>query len=101
MFCHTLALALGMTVAEVQEKVSGEELKWWMAYNRISPIGPERQDYNAALIASTVFNSQRTKGKPIEIEDMALKWGVKKKMIRGAEAIGKLLSSIPIMKRSS
>ena len=88
MFCHTLALALGMTVAEVQEKVSPEELKWWKAYHSISPIGKERDDYNAALIAQSVLNANSKK--PFKIDDVVLKWG-KKKMIRGAKNIMAIL----------
>jgi hypothetical protein len=84
-----------MTVSEVQEKVSPEELCWWMAYNRISPIGPDRQDYNAALIAQAVYNSNMGKGRRLKLDDVRLKWGEGgKTMIRNMKGMINLLSSV-------
>lgn len=84
-----------MTVAEVQAKVSHDELKWWMAYHRVSPISRERDDYNAALIASTMLNCHSTK-KTFSIDDVRLKWGAgKDKMVRGAKNMLNLLRLIP------
>lgn len=101
MFCHTLALALGMTVAEVQEKVSAEELKWWMAYSRISPISKDRDDYNAALITQAIYNVNRGKSKPLKIDDVRLKWGdTKKSMVRNMKGMIKLLGAVSGLKRS-
>lgn len=56
-----LALRLGKTLGELQQSISVSELRMWMAFDRISPIGDERNDYHAAQIATAVFNSQRTK----------------------------------------
>ena len=91
-----------MTVAEVQEKVSIEELKWWMAYNKISPISKERDDYNFASIAQAIYNVNRGQGKALKIEDVRLKWGeAKKSMVSGMKGMIKILSSVNGLKRSS
>lgn len=101
MFCHSLALALGMTVAEVHEKVSGEELRWWMAYNRISPISKDRDDYNSALIAQAIYNVNRGKNKPLKIDEVKLKWGeAKTGMVRNMKGMIKLLSTVGGLRKS-
>ena len=88
-------------MGELQRKMTTEELHWWMAYNEKSPIGPERWDYNFAMVASMIANVHKTKGKPVSIKDTVLKWGGdKKKMVRGVQAMRKLLCSIPAFKRS-
>jgi hypothetical protein len=89
-----------MTVEEVNQRVSPTEFKWWMAYNRMSPIGPERQDYNFAMLASVLVNIHKTKGKAVAIKDMVLKWGKPKKAAQGIDQMVKILKSIPGMKFS-
>lgn len=46
--------------------ISAAELEEWRAFDRISPIGDERADLQAGIIASTVFNctpGRKGKGK--------------------------------------
>ncbi len=38
--------------------MGADEFTAWLAYDRISPIGPERADYMAAIIATAVVNSR-------------------------------------------
>lgn len=64
-----LALALGMTVEELGERMSGRELSEWVAFDRISPIGDERADLRAGIVASVVANAHRTKGEPFKPAD--------------------------------
>jgi len=66
-----LTLALGhRSVAEAQRWISSREFGEWLAYDRISPIGPERQDWHAALLASTFANAFRGKNRaPFRIKD--------------------------------
>lgn len=46
-----------------------------MAYERISgPLGGARGDYHAALISSSVINSQRGKKKPIALKQFIPVW---------------------------
>ncbi len=64
-----MALALGMTVEELGERMSGLELQEWMAFDRLSPIGDDRGDLQAGIIASTVANAHRSRGRPFRPQD--------------------------------
>ncbi|KFK98133.1 DUF4035 domain-containing protein [Serratia sp. Ag1] len=68
-----LALRLGKTLGELRQSMSISELRLWMAFDRINPIGDERNDYHAAQITAAVYNSQRTKD-PLSISDVLLRW---------------------------
>lgn len=57
----TLALRLGMTLQELRERMSAEELLLWMAYNRDSPIGDVRGDIQASIVAAAAFQAQGAK----------------------------------------
>jgi hypothetical protein len=69
MFMFRLALALGMTVEELGERMSSKELSEWIAFNAISPIGDERGDLQAGIVASVMANCHRTKGQPFKPVD--------------------------------
>lgn len=47
------------------------ELYLWVAYDRISPIGDERQDIHAAQISSAIYQAQ---GAKVTIQDTIIKW---------------------------
>ena len=64
-----LALALGRTVAELEETMSSRELTEWIAFNAIQPFGDTRADLRSAIIASTVANCHRTSGTPFKVAD--------------------------------
>jgi len=64
-----LALALGRTVAELEETMSSRELTEWIAYNAVQPFGDTRADLRSAIIASTVANCHRTSGTPFKVAD--------------------------------
>lgn len=72
----TLALRLGRTLKEIRETLSASELKMWIAYDRLSPIGDFRGDIQAAQISAAVLNSQ---GSKTTISDLQLKWGESEK----------------------
>lgn len=61
-----------MTVAELQSRISSREISEWMALAAIEPLGEEREDYRAALIAATFANSMRGEREPYKIEDFLL-----------------------------
>lgn len=63
-----------MTVRQMLESMSAQELNEWMAYDMIEPIGNRRGDIQAALIAMTVANYSMTKkkGKTFGIQDFLL-----------------------------
>ena len=57
------------SVAEAQRSIDSREFAEWLAYDRISPIGPERADWRAAMLAATLANVWRGKGAPLAIAD--------------------------------
>lgn len=66
---------MGMPVSELLERVSSRELTEWQAYEVVTgPIGPARGDVQAAIVAATVANSNRGKGKPLTPADFVPEW---------------------------
>jgi hypothetical protein len=57
-FFLTLALRLGRTLHELRSTLTASELKMWIAYDRVSPIGDWRGDVQAAQISAAAFNAQ-------------------------------------------
>lgn len=58
-----------MTVSELLERVSSRELTEWAAYFKLEQLGMnpnERADLRAGIVASTVYNVNRGKSKPLE-----------------------------------
>lgn len=66
-----------MTVRELLARTSSRELTEWIEFEKLNgPLGPERADFHAALIASTLANVHRGKGKPpAKISDFLPQWG--------------------------
>jgi len=64
MFACQLAMRLGMTVGQVFELPNTEWNLFW-AFNRLSPIGDERRDLNAASVCAAVTNVHMGKGKRV------------------------------------
>ncbi|MBI0294508.1 DUF4035 domain-containing protein [Streptomyces sp. PRKS01-29] len=64
-----------MTVRRLLAETGSRELAEWMAYERITgPLDGRRGDVQAAIIASTVANSQRSKGRALLPKDFIPKW---------------------------
>lgn len=55
-----------MTVAECKRRVSAREFGLWVAWNRISPIGPERDDLRMANLIWHVMNVLSSKPYPFK-----------------------------------
>lgn len=68
----SLALRLGRTLHELRQTLTASELKMWIAFDRVSPIGDWRGDVQAAQIAVATLNAQ---GGKYSIEDVILKFG--------------------------
>ncbi|OKO99382.1 phage tail assembly protein T [Xenorhabdus eapokensis] len=68
----TLALRLGKTLHELQREMSASELLCWLEYDRLSPLGDERGDIQAAQITAAVYQSQ---GGKVALRDALLQWG--------------------------
>ncbi|QBH97156.1 DUF4035 domain-containing protein [Limnobaculum zhutongyuii] len=66
-----LALRMGRTLSELRQHMSANELMMWAEYDRISPIGDVRGDYQAAQIVSALYGSQ---GVDVSIQDATLRW---------------------------
>jgi hypothetical protein len=49
-------------VRQLLAEIDARELAEWMAYDSLDPIGDERGDYQAGIIAATVANRWRVKG---------------------------------------
>ena len=67
-----MALRLGRTVHELRQTLTASEMKMWIAYDRLSPIGDWRGDVQAAQVATAAINAQ---GGKLGINDVLLKWG--------------------------
>ena len=67
-----LALALGSTVRELQQRMDGREFSEWLAYYQISPFGYDRTDFNAATIAATIA---QTRGVNLNVGDYMPEFG--------------------------
>ncbi|WP_431772178.1 phage tail assembly protein T [Streptomyces cucumeris] len=70
-----------MTVRRLLAETGSRELAEWAAYERITgPLDGRRGDVQAAIVAATVANSQRTKGRPLQPKDFIPKWDKPKAM---------------------
>ena len=78
-----------MTVAELLARVSSRELTEWMAYERLTgPLGGERADHHAALVAQTVANVNRGKrARRHKLSDFLIKWHQQKQTAQDMLAI--------------
>lgn len=54
-------MTLGKTVAELEQTMSGRELSEWEAFSRLELIGPDRSDFNIAMLTSMLFNLFKNK----------------------------------------
>lgn len=63
-----------MTVQELLMRISSLELAEWAAYYEIEPFGQERDNLHAGIVAATVANVNRGKGKkPVQAGDFMLR----------------------------
>lgn len=85
-----------MTVAELLDRISSDELTQWQAYELAhGPLGPLRGDWQAALIASTLVAVNRTKkGRQPKVADFLLAWkGNEAQDPKETERVGRMLAS--------
>lgn len=60
---HRLALALGKTVHEIETTMSAREFFDWMDFYSVEPFGDQRADIRSGVVAATIANVYRGKGK--------------------------------------
>lgn len=80
---------------EAQRHIDAAEFAQWKAFDRLDPIGWERFDILAALVAMVANNVWSKKPRPLE--DFQVKWG-KKRRVTVAEICAKgnaYLASLP------
>ncbi|TBM29672.1 phage tail assembly protein T [Hafnia alvei] len=87
----TLALRLGRTVHELTQTITASELKMWIEFDRLSPIGDKRGDIQAALVASSVYRSQ---GGKATLDDMLLRWGLQPEEDDGGSGLEDFLEKL-------
>jgi hypothetical protein len=75
-----LALALGMTVKELEQRMTSEELTEWMAFYTLEPFGCEAADIRAGGISATIANAFSGKNKQYDPTDFVIKWGGNEEM---------------------
>lgn len=63
-------------MAEAQRWITSREFGEWKAFDKISPIGDIRSDWQAALVASTIAKVFASRGKHM-IGDFLLRFGPK------------------------
>jgi len=56
-----LALALGMPVAELVERMPADEFSEWQAYWQLEPWGAWRDNWHAAQLSTLIYNINRGK----------------------------------------
>ncbi|MDC9605615.1 phage tail assembly protein T [Xenorhabdus griffiniae] len=87
----TLALRLGKTLHELQREMSASELLYWLAYDKVNPIGDRRGDIQAAQIATAVYQSQGVK---VSLPDILLQWGEPEEDNNNASGLEAFLSNL-------
>jgi hypothetical protein len=73
-----------MTVGEMLHRMTSSELAEWQVYERLyGPVGQERDDQLAALVAATIANAMSgKKGKRHKIRDFLPVWSKQKQSSR-------------------
>ena len=67
-----------MTVGELLGRMSATEFAEWLAYDRTDPIGSWRNDYMAAVVATTIANFSGRAKRPLKPEAFLPQYGPKK-----------------------
>ena len=77
-------------VAELQERMSASEYTEWMAYESISPWGPEREDMHFARLMELVLSALRSiggeRGQAVRWQDLMPSFEAAKPVDLDAEA---------------
>ena len=70
---------MGIPIGELQGRVTSREFTEYMAYDRLEPFGPEREDLRAGIVASTIANANRDPKRhrqPYTAEDFMPRYGM-------------------------
>jgi hypothetical protein len=89
-FLHTLALELGMTVAALEEQMTGREMKSWKQFYSEQPFGSWRHNYHSAMLCSILWNVNAGKGKGKSPDDFMFKTQEQKRQSTTQSTLGAL-----------
>lgn len=70
--------------------MSSREFARWKAFDRLEPIGEQRADIRAALIAQTVANALGAGKKPFKLSDFLLQFEADDEESRSARLLDKV-----------
>jgi len=89
-----------MSVGEAQSKISRQEFLDWIVFDRIDPIGRERQDLYFAQLSTIIANSNRdATSKAFKVQDFLIEFGKSEKLEDDStQKIMTTLNSIPVGK---
>lgn len=93
-FAYRLALALGeWDVDALLARMTWRQLLGWMGYYRLDPWGGERQDLQAGIVAATIANVYRGKGRAYKPGDFMPHFQPKARRVQTKEeALGVLMA---------
>ena len=69
---------MGIPIGELQAQVTSREFAEYWAYDQLQPIGPERADLRAGIVAATIANVNRNpkkRAKPFSPVDFLPAYG--------------------------
>lgn len=58
-FTFRLALALGMTVEDMLDRMTWREYREWLEFYEVEPFGDERADLRSGIVAALIANVNR------------------------------------------
>ena len=64
-----LALDMGATLSELNERMTSQEFTLWIAHHNNQPRGVERDNYHHAMMLAMYANAHAAKGKTFEVQD--------------------------------
>lgn len=95
-----MALALGRTVAELEEELSARELKEWMAFYSIEPWGEYRADVRSAMVSMLLYGANKGRNAPkLTIKDFMP--FAEKEEVSQADQVKRTREKIEIMSKLS
>jgi hypothetical protein len=76
-------------------EMTSSQLSEWMAYSKVEPFGEDRDDLRMGIVASTVANANRGKGKkPFKPQDFMPTFEVESEEEAAARLIAQAFSAL-------
>jgi len=68
-----LALDMGMTLTELNSRMSSSEFTLWQAFHQLQPRGVKRDNWHSAQICHLLASIHAPKGKKFKVDDFMYK----------------------------